>query len=99
MLYLKRILVFCMRTNLRCSFSVAASGIDGGELGQSDAAFRKRLECAEGQSEPFFAASALEASRAFRFRKLSLVLSLASKKELKIPLNHLDYKVAFWDLH
>jgi len=34
-----------------------------------------------------------------RFRKLSLVLSLASKKELKIPLNHLDYKVAFWDLH
>jgi len=91
----------CFKSGIEFRFpdSARASGIDGGELGQSDAAFRKRLECAEGQSEPFFAASALEASRAFRFRKLSLVLSLASKKELKIPLNHLDYKVTFWDRH
>ena len=103
-----------MRIDFSFSVSARASGIDGGELGQSDAALRKRLECAGGHSEPFSAVCALEASRAFRFRRLfplsqimkggipytgTLALSLASKKELKIPLSHFDYKVTFWDLH
>ena len=82
-LFLKSILVFCIRTCICPSCSAEASGIGGGEPRQSDAAFRKRQERAAGHSEPFSAACALEASRAFRFRRLSLVLSLASKKERK----------------
>ena len=103
--FLKSILEYRIRIDFCFPGSGWASGIDSGGLWQSDAAFRNRLECAGGHSEPFSAACEREASRAFRFRRLfplsqimkggipytgTLVLSLASKKELKIPLSHLD---------